>query len=59
MKSKHTKAGRRARFRRWAAAWWFVTGSDLVVVQAEAIRAFGRTRYWRMQNAITRGVSSW
>ncbi len=57
MKSKHTKAGRRARFRRWAAAWWFVTGSDLAVVQAEAIRDLGRTRYWQMQNAITRGAS--
>lgn len=52
VKSKHTKAGRRARFRRWASAWWFVTGSDLAVVQAEAIRALGRGRYWQMQNAI-------
>ena len=52
MKGKRTKAGRRARRRRWAADWWFVTGSDLAVVQSEAIHGLGRRRYWQMQNAI-------
>ena len=59
MTSKHTKRGRRARFRRWAAAWWFATGSDLAVVQAEAIRALGRKRYWTAMNAMLRAEPVW
>lgn len=50
--SKHTKASRRAAFRRWARGWWFSTGSDIVANRAESVRLIGERAQRRMERAL-------
>lgn len=50
--SRHTKAGRRASFRRWAKGWWLASGSDLVASRAESVRMVGATAQRLMERAI-------
>lgn len=47
--SKHTKASRRAAFRRWARGWWFSTGSDIVANRPAYLTSLKGASLWSME----------